>query len=33
MSDVLDTIEDRIHNDFLTAVNNIITLKVELAVR
>ena len=33
MSSIVDTIEDRIQNAFLTAINNIVAPKIELAIR
>ena len=33
MSNIVDTVEDRIQNGFLTAIDNIIAPKIELAIR
>ena len=33
MSNIVDTVEDRIQNAFLTAIDNIVTPKIELAIR
>ena len=33
MSNIVDTVEDRIQNAFLTASDNIVTPKIELAIR
>ena len=33
MSNIIDTVEDRIHNAILTAVDNIVAPKIELAIR
>ena len=33
MSNVVDTVEDRIQNAILTAIDNIVALKIELAIR
>ena len=33
MSNIVDTVEDRIQNAILTAIDNIVTPKIELAIR
>ena len=33
MSNIIDTVEDRIQNAILTAIDNIVALKIELAIR
>ena len=33
MSNIVDTVEDRIQNEILTAIDNIVTPKIELAIR
>ena len=33
MSNVVDTVEDRIQNAFLTAIDSIVAVKIELAIR
>ena len=33
MGDLVDTVDDRIQNAILTAINNIITPRIELALR
>ena len=33
MSNIVDTVEDRIQNAFLTAIDNIVAPKIELAIR
>ena len=33
MSNIVDTVEDRIQNSFLTAIDNIVATKIELAMR
>ena len=33
MNNIVDTVEDRIQNAFLTAIENIVTPKIELAIR
>ena len=33
MNNIIDTVEDRIQNAFLTAINNIVAPKIELAIR
>ena len=33
MSNIIDTVEDRIQNAFLTAIDNIVAPKIELAIR
>ena len=33
MNNIVDTVEDRIHNAILTAIDNIVTPKIELAIR
>ena len=33
MSNIVDTVEDRIQNAFLTAIDNIVALKNKLAIR
>ena len=33
MSNIVDTVEDRIQNAILTAIDNIVALKIELAIR
>ena len=33
MNNIVDTVEDRIQNAILTAINNVVTPKIELAIR
>ena len=33
MSIIVNTVEDKIHNAILTAINNIVAPKIELAIR
>ena len=33
MSNIVDTVNDRIQNAFLTSINNIVAPKIELAIR
>ena len=33
MSNIVDTVEDRIQNAILTAIDNLVTPKIELAIR